>query len=395
MNFETAFAHYQDNTATAEEEALVRQELEKYRLIEDYMADRELPELPAQDAAQAAAETKAVKRRLNRRTRNVILITAAAVLAIVMLLQFLVSPLINRTVYDDTWLGAGYSDTDYRAFDVAMSALAGLYMPLGDYIGSTSEHSGFMTDTLQLSFYDFTGNHRFNLSTDVSLRLGRVSRLSFSDLHAIGYASGGYFYDYDHDRADGSSVDAGGSKIGRTSLEALPDYLCMTTAMSFTRKLTVDELADLMARYPEVSFLSANVWADGASVAGMLYCSLLPMSCGYGSKLEEEYPGLQFRKASYPDTESLETGDAVTGADIQQHFEAMLQYLIDHPKAARAGMDEPYRYKLMLRNVREQGLDVNGVWVQGTPSQLLAMLDDECIRSAGNYDARIDLYIGR
>lgn len=388
MNFETAFAHYQDNTATAEEEALVRQELEKYRLIEDYMADRELPELPAQDAAQAAAETKAVKRRLNRRTRNVILITTAAVLAIVMLLQFLVSPLINRTVYDDTWLGAGYSDTDYRAFDVAMSALAGLYMPLGDYIGSTSEHSGFMTDMLQLSFYDFTGNHRFNLSTDVSLRLGRVSRLSFSDLHAIGYASGGFFYDYDHDRADGS-------KIGRASLEALPDYLCMTTAMSFTRKLTVDELADLMARYPEVSFLSANVWVDGASVVGMLYCSLQPMSCGYGSKLEEEYPGLQFRKASYPDTGSLETGDAVTGADIQQHFEAMLQYLIDHPKAARAGIDEPYRYKLMLQNVREQGLDVNGVWVQGTPSQLLAMLDDECIRSAGNYDARIDLYIGR
>ncbi len=43
MNFETAFAHYQSSTATAEETALVERELEKYRLIEDYFAARELP----------------------------------------------------------------------------------------------------------------------------------------------------------------------------------------------------------------------------------------------------------------------------------------------------------------------------------------------------------------
>ena len=64
MNFETAFAHYQAHTATAEETALVERELEKYRLIEDYLAEQELPELPEDAAAAASAETKAVKRRL-------------------------------------------------------------------------------------------------------------------------------------------------------------------------------------------------------------------------------------------------------------------------------------------------------------------------------------------
>ena len=79
MNFETAFAHYQAHTATAEETALVERELEKYRLIEDYLAEQELPELPEDAAAAASAETKAVKRRLNRRTRNIVLISTAAV----------------------------------------------------------------------------------------------------------------------------------------------------------------------------------------------------------------------------------------------------------------------------------------------------------------------------
>ena len=83
MNFETAFAHYQAHTATAEETALVERELEKYRLIEDYLAEQELPELPEDAAAAASAETKAVKRRLNRRTRNIVLISTAAVLAVV------------------------------------------------------------------------------------------------------------------------------------------------------------------------------------------------------------------------------------------------------------------------------------------------------------------------
>ena len=109
MNFETAFAHYQAHTATAEETALVERELEKYRLIEDYLAEQELPELPEDAAAAASAETKAVKRRLNRRTRNIVLISTAAVLAVVLLLQLVVSPLLNRRVYtDDLGDGSGY-----------------------------------------------------------------------------------------------------------------------------------------------------------------------------------------------------------------------------------------------------------------------------------------------
>ena len=55
MNFETAFAHYQAHTATAEETALVERELEKYRLIEDYLAEQELPELPEGDLTKTRA----------------------------------------------------------------------------------------------------------------------------------------------------------------------------------------------------------------------------------------------------------------------------------------------------------------------------------------------------
>ena len=215
MNFETAFAHYQAHTATAEETALVERELEKYRLIEDYLAEQELPELPEDAAAAASAETKAVKRRLNRRTRNIVLISTAAVLAVVLLLQLVVSPLLNRRVYTDGLVdGSGYP-----TFDVGMSALAGLYMPLGDYYGSYAEHSGFMRDTLWLMFYDRTGSNRFHIQTQTGLSLGRIGQLNSGDLHAIGYMYSGFFYD---NRNPGRN-DVWSGDTGQAALDALPE----------------------------------------------------------------------------------------------------------------------------------------------------------------------------
>ena len=183
MDFETAFAHYQSNTATAEETALVERELEKYRLIEDYFAAQALPELP-EDTALAASETKAVKRRLGRRTRNMVLMAAAAMLAVLLLLQCAVSPLLNRRVY-------GGAD-DHLGFDAAMTALTGLYMPLGAYVGSSLSHTGFMTDTVSLQFSDLTGSTRFGVRTGLTLRLGALGRLSASDLRPLHYALIGY-----------------------------------------------------------------------------------------------------------------------------------------------------------------------------------------------------------
>lgn len=373
MNFETAFAHYQAHTATAEETALVERELEKYRLIEDYLAEQELPELPEDAAAAASAETKAVKRRLNRRTRNIVLISTAAVLAVVLLLQLVVSPLLNRRVYtDDLVDGSGYP-----TFDVGMSALAGLYMPLGDYYGSYAEHSGFMRDTLHLTFYDRTGSNRFHIQTQTGLSLGRIGRLNSGDLHAIGYMYSGFFYD---NRNPGRN-DVWSGDTGQAALDALPEYMRLTSAVSFNKVLTVDELADIMARHPDVDFLSANVWVDGAYNYDSLHCSLQQMMLVYGNALEEDYPGLQ-----------LQEYKNLTGEDITQHFRAMVQYLADHPEVAKAGPDEPYRYKEMLLNLEEDGLEVLGLWVQGTPDQITALLDEELVRSVRNYDARIQLW---
>ena len=369
MDFETAFAHYQSNTATAEETALVERELEKYRLIEDYLAAQALPELP-EDTALASAETKAVKRRLHRRTRNTVLMAAAAMLAVLLLLQCAVSPLLNRRVY-------GGAD-DHTDFDAAMTALTGLYMPLGAYVGSSLSHTGFMTDTVSLQFSDLTGSTRFGVRSGLTLRLGALGRLSASDLRPLHYALIGYFTPTLN--ADGT--EAAPTDYCQQALADMSDQLTVTAAVRFTDRLSSDELAALMARHPELTFLSGKVGNEGVYTPQSLFCSLTPAGIGFGDELEADYPGF-----TLPHTN-------ITGAALRQHFEAMLQCLIDHPAAAKSAAmmgNEAHNYKRLLQDVQDNGLQFTGVWVQGTPSALLSLMDEACARSISNYEAHIRL----
>ena len=369
MDFETAFAHYQSSTATAEETALVERELEKYRLIEDYFAARELPELP-EDTALAASETKAVKRRLGRRTRSTVLMAIAAMLAVLLLLQCAVSPLLNRHVY-------GGAD-DHTDFDAAMTSLTGLYMPLGVYVGSSLSHTGFMTDTVSLQFSDLTGSTRFGVRTGLTLRLGALGRLSASDLLPLHYALIGYFTPTLN--ADGT--EAAPTDYCQQALADMSDQLTVTSAVQFTDRLSADELAALMARHPELTFLSGKVGNEGVYTPQSLFCSLTPAGISFGDALEVDYPGF-----TLPHTN-------ITGAALRQHFEAMLQCLIDHPSVAKAASmmgNEAHNYKSLLQDVQDNGLQFTGVWVQGTPSALLSLMDESSARSISNYEAHIRL----
>ena len=367
MNFETAFAHYQAHTATAEETALVERELEKYRLIEDYLAEQELPELPEDAAAAASAETKAVKRRLNRRTGWTVLAAVAAVLAILALLQFVISPLVNRRVYYVPWREEADYDIDtYSEFDAGMSAITALYMPLGSYGGSLINHTGFMTDTVDLGFLDNTGATRSGIGSQVTLRMGKLGWLNANDLSVLGYG----YMDFRSWHTQGGHTKA--------ALEQLPDYFSVTSAVTFTRDLTADELAALMERHPELTFLSAKM--EGELFPQALYCSLQNTGVQYGSDLNRDYPDFQF--GDYPDFQ-VET---VTGESIQQHFESLLQYLIDHPKLADMAdaLAGGRQYQRMLDTVREDGLKSSGVWVQGTPAAILALLEESCAAGVAN-----------
>ena len=239
-------------------------------------------------------------------------------------------------------------------------------MPLGVYVGSSLSHTGFMTDTVSLQFSDLTGSTRFGVRTGLTLRLGALGRLSASDLLPPALRPHRLFHPPPLN-ADGR--EAAPTDYCRQALADMSDQLTVTSAVQFTDRLSADELADLMARHPELTFLSGKVGNEGVYTPQSLFCSLTPAGISFGDALESDYPGF-----TLPHTN-------ITGAALRQHFEAMLQCLIDHPSVAKAASmmgNETHNYKRLLQDVQDNGLQFTGVWVQGTPSALLSLMDETC-----------------
>ena len=63
MRFEELYERYRTGTATAEEAARVEEELAKFRLLTDYVAQHDELDLPEPPTEAEAGEYRAVKRR--------------------------------------------------------------------------------------------------------------------------------------------------------------------------------------------------------------------------------------------------------------------------------------------------------------------------------------------
>ena len=60
--------------------------------------------------------------------------------------------------------------------------------------------------------------------------------------------------------------------------------------------------------------------------------------------------------------------------------------MIDHPKLADMAdaLAGGRQYQRLLDTVREDGLKSSGVWVQGTPSAILTLLEESCAAGVAN-----------
>ena len=102
MDFETLWSRYRSGTAGDEEIAQVEAELEKFRLLEAYIA-AERPPLPPPDAQRLQEELRRARRQVRRRTARVAAGVLAAVLALGVLAQLVLFPAINRRAVKVDW----------------------------------------------------------------------------------------------------------------------------------------------------------------------------------------------------------------------------------------------------------------------------------------------------
>ena len=378
MSFEELFERYRRGDADETERERVEEELNKLRLLEEYLAEA-LP-APAEAASPeeeqtAAREVRAVRRRMTRRTVGVFVSAVAAVLAAVLLLQAAVLAPLNRTALNRRQT----TEQSCSDFDLAMMAFTELRLPLGYY--AMSRAGGAQTlDRLPVRL----GFDNLDLEYDeleTSLSLGKLERWTEEDwnyLRQYGISSGGWF---DTRRGVPVSLDARVGGDAATQLEELPDYISVTAAVSFSRTISLEELAALMEENGGVTgpleFVSAALHIPQEGRWGADDLAYLKLSRGPGPEVApyEEFGLTDYRADNY-----------------RRHLESLLQCLIDNPEVARwsAGPDGGADvYRAMLDYVRENSVEVCGLWVRGTGEEIAALRRSDLVTHIYVRDAQI------
>lgn len=362
MKFEELLKKYKDGTATPEECAAVEEELEKARLIEEFLAQEAAP-LPLPEVV-ATGEVKAVQRTIKRRTRNVALAVAAGVLAVVALLQFVLLPLLNRQVFDESDFD---NDPQYLSeYEMSMDILTQLYLPFYRYYGSGKTTTGFGQWTVGNSFWGLNGTY---VSPDFTVTAGVLDTASeeffwmFPPVNTVDIT----------DRYQQEGYSSGDEALAR-----LDDSIEVAASVSFNRVLSLEEVLALRETYKgEVEIYSAVLdWRWNRP----LQLSLSPNAIGWGEAVNEGYPLMW----------SWSQKDFTT-EDWQQHFESQLRYLADHGDPLWHKFDEYSSPEKMLAKLEENGLIFKGLWVVGTGSDLLSLYDSGVVGDIWGMEAYIAL----
>ncbi|MBP3493581.1 MAG: anti sigma factor C-terminal domain-containing protein [Oscillospiraceae bacterium] len=364
MKFEELLKRYQDGTASAEEIAAVEEELAKARLIEEFLAAQDALPLP-KVSDEAKTQMKSVQRTIKRRTRGVALAVVSAVLALLLLLQFVLLPLANRRVFDDSDYNP---DPRYLSeYEMSMDILTQIFLPFYRYHGSDKSTTGFGQWTVYNAFWGLNGEYATPEFTVTAGRLDTASEEFFWMFPPVNTV----------DITDRYQQE--GYNSGDEALARLDDSIEVAASVSFNRVLTLEEVLALREAYKgEVEVYSAVLdWRWNRPIQ----LSLEPNAIGWGEAVNEGYPLMW----------SWNQKDFTT-EDWHQHFESQLRYLADHGEALWRKFDEYSSPEKMLAKLAESGLTFKGLWVVGTGEAILSLYDSGVVGDVWGQSAYINLY---
>ena len=412
MTFKEVFQRYKEGTASLEEIKFVEEELEKFELLEEYtlaQVDDSCPGLQELMTESDENEIRGIKKTVNRKLLKSILISflAAAVLVL------LSGPICSRIFYNPN---RGYQETyggDGQFFiDAAVF---------------TELHSPGYTTNWAKAVPGFPGSYHVEIRQSNLFHgreetfSGRIVRgkMAGSEASLTGYYSnilnrtGSVLETYWHFppmNAFGRKLetfcttDEAGNDVYRQpqeeidsqleQLEELPSSSWAAAYITFDAPRSLEAFSSLYRQWvADQGNLDITYAAVTCSEPGynMNVAGFDPAGTGVFSEAgvypEETYPYLR-------PTTARELNDGEALEEIwEQHFTSMLQYMSDRPQFLTAmadvnGISQEY-YEELASYVKDHGIQVFGVMIQGNVSQVISFAEQEKVDGVYVEDAKL------
>ena len=352
MDFKTAMEHYKSGTASKSERELVESELEKNRLISEYL-DASWNDAPQTPEFTPETPIK-VTALLKRHDRKTILKGLALLAALVLLVTCVILPLAERLYWNPDDTSFGDSEFDVK---LAMDAYTELFLPCKTLSGFHVHDTGFADYELTFSIHDRSKPDWYHLTA--YLRKGEL------------LLGEGFFEDdprWVHPfREMEDFVEAEDLNL----LKTLPEYVTLRAAVTFPEDMDMAQIFGLWTGYTwsNAEFPLTIDWvavrhSDEDLDKMQLPCGFNFANPGLDTGINQVYPQF-YNWGLNPD-----------GSDLEQHFKSLLQFSSDGCRSGRVvfSTSQSY-YDNALAYVEENGVMSYGCIVTGSPDALQNLLD--------------------
>lgn len=394
MNFKKLLEAYRKGEATPEQIRLVEEEIEKNKLINDYICEEMEMEPPEHETTTTDKPNKesykAVKKIMRRTLLKVGAIAAVVVLAALLAAEYIVSPLVASKYYnpakmivDEESSGLYYPITQGGLDMMVLSELHTYYKVLTSFYADDIGYGKYHIQRRMFDLFDQEYDDTYVTVTrdDGDGELWADSRtLDFIHNNAYDLSRRTYFN-------------------GPEELEELPDTAVVEAAVLFSEERTIPELIDLMETNTDLFFewvAVTNEYSDVIKPACSIpYIGILgfrpvhvPGSFHVPSDIDIGYPYL-----------SLPPDKKVTADILEQHFISLLTYYCDHQELNAyyyadhpKGKDIMTRYEHIFKKIQENGVKTYGTVVIGSPEDITSLYDRGIVNGIEIYDMKYSVY---
>lgn len=382
MNYRELIKRYKEGLVSEEEKRIIEQEIEKYEAIEEYISDKidmDFDDLTFSiNNDKNKEEAESIKKSVNRRLRKVVITSVAIVIALVIGIFCIISPIIDSFYYNPAKVSVGSKDSDIN-FD--LYAFSELNIP-GYSISSNVniEKLGFGGYTI--SFFrrnlftqedDYVttkikGDIKINDYTEAILNKG-------SDFISVRYPEGMSL----------EQVDRQKSKVVNHIMQLNP-VSYVSANLTFEKDLTMKELHELELKYPEIEFIWAGIRTPQNSIRNDLIGIHLLSSNSLlltDKLVEEKYPAFHIMEWLV-NPAGYESSDLSLEAKAYElHYKSLLQYMVDREEATDVidYSDKLQYYKSALEFAEENGVKTYGVLIYSNAEKLIELVENESIKT--------------
>lgn len=391
MTFRELLEKYKDGTLSEEEKLLVEQELEKSEAINDFLTDELEKSISLKSLNLVEHEkfsenkTKSnddlsnqIKKTVSKRLASVVGISVAGMIAIVLIIQYIISPLVASQYYNPTKKTSGqkyFQDINYD-----LKAITTVSMPGYGVSGiSFAEDLGFGEYNIIFNRRNLLTNEKETIDAkiDRNMRVG-----TFEMFYPRIYMAFSEFWDQEEGTAEyekSLSLKKWLTERDVEHIRELPSTSYISAWVRFPKDLNMKELYLTMNKFNRVDFKWIAIRT--AKIQGQ---QLMGFSTGTNdsSDIEAlvEYPGFNL-----VDTMTLikskDPYEEAMAERYEMHFTSLLKYLTQREEAVTAlvGNTDNYKYKDALRYVEENGMSTYGALVYSEADDLMELYESGAI----------------